>query len=235
MLKNTCKIYPKSIVNNCKNLKRFKSLYERFKMIKKELFLFLFCLILAVSLVSAADMISGQGEELNIVRTCFNNGTFCSSSAECNLTITNPNSHIIINNDRMTNNVSFHNFTLNKDQTVVLGIYRAIMTCTDGTVHGGDTFTIQITPTGDPGNLIGFFIILFVIGYGMVIFAFVNENKQIAILGGMALITIGVYTGINGIDIYENSATEMISIFTWAFGAIVSTVAGIEWLKETFG
>lgn len=110
------------------------------------------CLVLPTVLAGLSDddvrFIGTQDQELDIKEQCFNNNSYCSSSGVCNITIKNPEQVILVNNMLMTNQNSFHNYTINSANTSTFGIYEATVVCADGTNKGYDTFFFKISPTG---------------------------------------------------------------------------------------
>lgn len=121
-----------------------------FKM-KKQIILLIFGMIFLFSILfinaTDSDYIFKQGSQMDIKRPCFNNGTYCSSSAICNTTIIYPNSTILINNKQMQNQIAFHNYTLNSS-LVSNGEYETTITCIDGSQSGSETFFFEVNPTG---------------------------------------------------------------------------------------
>lgn len=116
-----------------------------------KVFMFLMLFVFCVSLASAQDIrfIAKQNTNFDIKEPCYNNGTYCSGSASCNLTVWMPNSQdVIINGAKMTNQVAFHNYTLNETHTQNVGEYEASITCTDGALSNFDSFAFKITPSG---------------------------------------------------------------------------------------
>jgi hypothetical protein len=100
-----------------------------------------------------------------------------------------------------------------------------------GDIDGADetfTYFFDVTPTGDGGNVFGLYILLYVVLFGIVIFGFAIRSEWIAILGGLGLIFLGIWTLNSGIVIFRNVATEVTSWITIGFGAIVSIVTGLE-------
>lgn len=109
-------------------------------------------LILFAVNVYAEDprFIGQQNQQIDLKEPCFNNGTYCSSSGTCNITIWRPNNAgILVNNKLMTNQVSFHNYTLNTTQTSSIGEYQTSISCCDIGLCGYDTYTFKITPSGE--------------------------------------------------------------------------------------
>lgn len=107
-------------------------------------------IFLVLPLVSAVEPNYNFRKEtqVDLKRPCINNGTWCSGSASCNLTITDPDNLLLINNNLMTNQISYHNYTLNETQTFKLGIFKVDMVCTDVGLNGAETFYYQISQTG---------------------------------------------------------------------------------------
>lgn len=110
------------------------------------------------------------GTEIDLKLPCFDNGTFCSSATQCNASVTYPNQSILINNIAMTNQVSFHNATLNTTQTTTNGEYFFWATCTDVAISGEETFFFEINPTGirasdqRTGTIILAVVFMFILG-----------------------------------------------------------------------
>lgn len=79
-------------------------------------------------------------------KLCLNNGTYCGASAICNVTILYPNSSTLINNQKMTNAISYHNITLSPLTTN--GEYTYFLTCTDSGRSAGESGIFSITGSG---------------------------------------------------------------------------------------
>lgn len=94
---------------------------------------------------ASAEIVIKQNVASDIKRACFNNGFFCSSAFVCNLTITQADGTIILNNGRMSYNPSFYNYTLTFSNT---GNYNAFMSCNNVTNAGEDTFDITVNTSG---------------------------------------------------------------------------------------
>lgn len=117
-----------------RNLKQ----YMRFGILV--LFLFVF--------VSSAYAINiyPKDELIDLKYPCFNNNTYCSSNAECNITIFYPNTTMLVNNQLMTNQRSYHNYSI---LPIASGDYQVIMLCRDGVLSGYSSFNFRITPSGE--------------------------------------------------------------------------------------
>lgn len=109
-------------------------------------------LLLVLPMISAQEepkFLTKVGVELDYKDNCFNNGTFCNPTSLCNLTVLYPNSTILLDNQPMTNQLSFHNFTFTGEEINAVGFYQSIVICKDGSVEGADTPIFQATITGN--------------------------------------------------------------------------------------
>jgi hypothetical protein len=188
--------------------------------------LLLFTGIFLISFISASPGVYKQGEPISLTQTC----------ADCtyiNITsITAPNGIQIVGQVEMTKEGSVFNYTLDSSLTGDLGTYRVNGI---GDPLGTDevwTYSFEVTPSGKGGteNTVFFiFIILFL--YGITFSGFFGKNIPITILGGMALMFLGVYMITEGIIIYRDNLTNYIAYLTIAMGAITSFWATLEQLE----
>ncbi len=200
----------------------------------KKIFLSLAFIFLFIGIASAIDSeyTFKQNTQVDLKRPCINNGTWCSGSSACNITITNPDSTILVNNVLMTNKGSYHNITLQPNKVLQIGYYKADMVCTDGTLSGSDTFSYQVSPSGNT-NVLGLFIIVIVIIYAIGFIGFFGKNVWVSVLGGLAMIALGLYTLNSGIDVFRTTITEIFSWITIGIGAIFALTAGIELIQDS--
>lgn len=164
---------------------------------KFPLLILVFLLVfLVLPLTSAQDeLIFKYNQEIDFKRTCLNNGTFCSSSALCNLTLMYPDGTLMVNNQVMSSNGSFWNITIAPILNNQLGIHKTIVQCTDGTTHGAETLDIIITGDGKPPQdfPIQFGVILF--GFFLIVSGFVNERLRLfKHLGAILIMILGILT-----------------------------------------
>lgn len=195
------------------------------------LLLFVFFLNLVYAQSSQNEVIIKQVTDFDLKRPCFNNGTYCSESAVCRITITQPDGDLLVNNITMTNQETFHNITLTKSQTSTVGLYDGIMSCTDGGVSGEDTFDILITPSGTNDNSLSNLLLLgfgFLFSLGIIIFGFNREDPWLIIFGCFVLFVFGLYTLLNGVGNYRNTVTEWTSIIILGIAAYISVRTGLE-------
>jgi hypothetical protein len=111
--------------------------------------LVLFLILMAVFLL---PLINSQqnfivNSPIDIKLQCIINGSYCSLSSICNVTILYPNNTILANNKLMTNQYSFHNYTITDSS--IIGNYLCSASCCDGSRCMSDVnvcdFTISKT------------------------------------------------------------------------------------------
>lgn len=129
--------------------------------------------------------------------------TYCPSTTLCNITIFSPNATLapIVNNEPMTRNAAFYNYTLNTTQTSVPGMYPYNIACTDATlgVNGIDSFQFEVTPSGTrPSTAQGimYFVLLLVSTFFFVIdlyFAYTMQGGNTLDMYGFAIVNYKKY------------------------------------------
>jgi hypothetical protein len=93
--------------------------------------------------------------------------------------------------------------------------------------------TFTINPSGNTAPL-GLFIIAIGIIYFIGFFGFFGKHQWVSALGGMAMITLGIYTINNGIDVYRTFITDVFSWTTIGIGTIFTLVPLIEFIQENY-
>ncbi len=194
----------------------------------KKILLTLMLGIFLISLVSAECSIETveRGATINLYQSCTN-------CTQVNLTkIIDPNNQeILLGQFQMNANGSNYNYTFS--DTNILGTY---IYYSEGDLNGimfSQPCSFKVTPSGNSGNAnIVFFILIIFLLYGINLLGFFNENVMMTVLGGMALIFLGVYMVNNGIIIYQDDLTNYIAYVTIAWGGMSSVFA---LYKEYFG
>lgn len=112
-------------------------------------FLLLIFLVMIISPVSAEEFNFKQSSSSDIIFKCINNGV-CSSSTVCNLTVSDPDNIILMDNAQMTrsSNGGYYNYTLNSTQTSKLGEYKVGGFCKDGSVTRDLDFSFFVSING---------------------------------------------------------------------------------------
>jgi hypothetical protein len=123
--------------------------------------LFLFSVFITpFSSATDSSFVFKASEEINLKVTCFDtNNTYCNNATQCLITILYPNATTLINNQYMTWNAAYHNYTLNPSQTSTIGEYSVVVNCL-GLENGYTTFNFEISPSGvsstSAGSIFGF-------------------------------------------------------------------------------
>ena len=181
-------------------------------------FVFFLFLIIVVPTISAssdtqtADDIYKINSIVNYGKPCYYNGTYCSASAYCNFTVKNPDGSIKLNNIQGTNNLAYHNHSINFDK---IGIWTIDMMCCDGAYCGSETFYAQVTGSGLNDN-VAFYVVIFATGLVFIVLGFWKQDIPITLLGSFVLLFLGIYSWINGIagirDLTYSSSISMIIV-----------------------
>lgn len=180
-------------------------------------FLFSFLILFSSNLVSAGfgyDSDSTllrigefrQGEAIDLIQTCSN----CTFN---NITkIKTPDGILLNINQQMTKDGTFYNWTLT-NYTHQIGEFQVSGV---GDLNGNnEVWNYYFEIKG--GNL-GFFIIVFVLFYGLTFYGIKIENPWVSLFGCFGLLMLGIFTSFNGIDVYKNDLTLGFSYITLAIG-----------------
>lgn len=133
---------------------------------------FLFGMIMLAGL-SSAQLIGKYQTTYDVKRPCINNGTYCSASSTCNITINYPDGTLLVANSPMTYQTSYFNYTISNTSLNQLGTYECLMTCKDGSLSGSDTFSFDVTGNGKPepsGIVIVLFSVIAIAIFGVLIY-----------------------------------------------------------------
>lgn len=160
-----------------------------------------FCLF--IFLILALPIISAQDEdptfqfnrEFDLKRVCSDGGFFCGSDFECNITLVYPNGNILINNQVMTNQISFRNITINQSLNNQLGFIKAMESCNNVSSAGLETFDVAITADGKKFQIFPIQIVLIIIGLIMICVGITLDRLRLfKHLGSMFIMVMGVVT-----------------------------------------
>ena len=102
----------------------------------------------------------------------------------------------------------------------------------NSTNYGG-TFvgTYNVTPRGLKSD-VGFYIILLLLTYGIGMVGFFGKNQWVSVIGGMSMMIFGIFVLTQGITIYLNWVTQVISYMSLGLGALFILYPLIEWMEE---
>jgi hypothetical protein len=149
--------------------------------------------------------------------TCVNIRVLNNCSSNTLVEVSNNNNTFILNANMtdlggQTFNYSFCNTS--KTDTYTFSWSPSCYDC--ALVNCGNSFTI--TPSGF-SNLTTFYIIILLIGFGIMIFGFWIKDGWVVIFGTIGLYLIGLLILIQGIDFIQDNIT------TWGIGLIIIGVA----------
>jgi len=185
-------------------------------------------IVMNTYLVLAADTYK-VAEEFDLKRPCWNNGTYCSAAAICNLTILNPNGTSIITDEVMTNQIYFHNYTTSVEE---VGDYYAQITCIDAGENGFETFIFKATPTGDSREL-NYFIFLAIGAVVVLGIGYLLENEYIGFLAGILFLITGIYSMIYGISDLADTYTRAVALVSIGLGLIFTIASAYSMIYDT--
>lgn len=194
---------------------------------KNRLLIVLALALLVIPLASAEFLSHKQNENLGI--------TFAESSASsCNISnIIYPNGTTRALNKQMSKSGQTFNSTINSSYFQQLGNTCFIIDC--GTDESG-SICREITPSGFNGNSnIVFHVLIISLLWILTLFLFFKKDIELApfiSLSGGALGFLGLYTIQNGIIIFRDYFTNMISYISIGFGFGLALWALIEWIQE---
>lgn len=214
------------------------------KNLSKVTFLFSVFFILLISPALAAEndeiLVFKQNQQIDLFRPCFNNGTYCSSSAICNSTVIASGTpfRIVVNNTRESNNGAFHNFSVSQGLAGNLGTYNVIRSCTDpnGDISGSgfETYNFLVTPSGTEDNSLAQFLFLgfaLIFSGGIIALGFYKNEPYFVLFGAIGLTLFGLFTLINGVGNYRNNLTEGISIIAMGLSGYILTRTSLELME----
>jgi len=196
----------------------------------KQLLLFLILVTLFSSFAFAEpSFYFKKGTDVDLKIPCVNEGSACSASAVCNITVNDPNSNNIIDNQEMTNSGAFHNYTLINTETI--GEYQATVFCIDGTDADYTTFSLATTENGQEQNDWTFILaIAITIGFLLILAVNLGEFDKFTIfLKGILLIFSLIFAMM--IPAFFIIKTIKSTFYTTFMGMItVLVLFGLVWL-----
>lgn len=163
----------------------------------KILFSFFVFLIIALPMVMAKeeDPTFQFNKKFDLKRMCSDGGFFCGSDFKCNITLIYPDGRLIINNQRMTDQVSFRNITVLQSQNNQLGFIKAIESCNNVSNAGSETFDVAITADGKKFQVFPIEFVVIIIGLVMVgVGLIVDRLRLFKHLGSIIVMIMGVVT-----------------------------------------
>jgi len=164
--------------------------------------------VLLISVVSASCPPHKQTTDFSAVAIS-NNATACNVSY-----IQYPDNSILYINGEMEKNDNSFNYTISFGNFTRIGETYVGIKCTDGLTEEVGTICRNVTPSGFT-NTLGFYFIMLSISAGLVFMGFKIEDNWVIVLGGFAIVFVGLFVLFYGIDIIKDT------IYTWAMGIII--------------
>lgn len=167
-------------------------------------------LLLLIGSVSALETLKpGKlNEQYTITQTC-------ASCSFVKFTLSNQDGLILANQDMIHNGSGVWTFEYTP---LIVGRHDVAGT---GDINGINTSFatyFPVTPSGFTQTL-GFYIIIFLIPVGLISFGFKIQDNWVVVLGGFALILVGLYVLFFGIDTIKDVT------YTWGLG-LITLMAG---------
>ena len=193
----------------------------------KRILLFVFALIMVMGFVGAEEQFLGTFPQYK----CITLSIPCANCTYVNITslILPNNGSSILNNVAMVKSGTDYKYPFCSNTLLGDYIYNTL-----GNPNGIVTIKpvrYTITPSGN-STALGLQIILFVLIYFIGFFGFFGKNVWVSIIGGLGMISLGVYTILNGFDMYRGFITDALSWITIGLGALFSLTAGVELIEE---
>lgn len=197
-----------------------------------------FVLIICYSTPVNAEQTFKINDVVDIKIQCVINGTLCPNTATCNISAIYPNNSIFINNQLMSYNGAYFNYSLIDSSKT--GYYKCSSTCCLGSACGTDSCDFQITNSGNSTDITTIFF--YIAGLGVLIFflilcivsfvKFDNLLNRVFMVGIFYLLLIAItfiayQMSLDFLSV-SNFLTQMINIIFMVlmYGSILVMVGG---------
>jgi len=170
-----------------------------------------------------------QGTDIELFQTC-NNCTYCNLTS---IRRVSPTSLNLLTNVTMIQYRTEYRFLLSGGNTTIIGDYKYCYDCGNLNERKTGCIDFSVTPSGEK-NVLGFFIIIILLAYGVGFIGFFGKNEWVSIIGGLSMLSLGLYIALVGIDVYRNFMTLSLSYFSIGLGAIFIFVPLLEMIKGNY-
>jgi len=186
------------------------------------------CLAISMMVMASAEYLPQQQNTAFTLTITSNNATACNLSS-----IQYPDGTQTLFNLALTKDSQTFYKTIASGNYSQLGTTCHYVSCTDGITQETGSVCREVTPSGNSGsNNSAFIILVFALIYGIAFIGFFGKNEWVAILGGMAMLGLGIYTINSGIIVYQDAITEVLSWTTIGLGAFFSIFTGLEVIND---
>jgi len=146
-------------------------------------------LLTTICYASDPDLYYKYGDTIDFKLPCYDSVTgYCDASTTCNLTIVDHRDVLLINNQAMTRNGGYYNYTFSP---TTLGDYKFFIMCTDGSEMGASGYKVQINNQGHKiENLLPyvlFFFVIIILTIGLI--GIVGMIEPSLMVGGVLLLS----------------------------------------------
>jgi hypothetical protein len=113
-----------------------------------KLFIGILMFLILINITKADDDSFKYNTDVDLKIPCYENERNCNSTVLCNLTIKYPNQSVLINNDKMSFNPSYFNYTIPKSKLMTFGEYNYNTVCISSINSGFTEGVFKVTKTG---------------------------------------------------------------------------------------
>ena len=191
-------------------------------------FIFLNALLfgMVVGFVSAEEYPINNPIEYS--KVCINNGTYCSPTTTCYLTLKDKNNKVILSSAQMNYANNLTNYTIPARSD--LGKYYSTIVCCDNGKCGSEDYTFEVTSTGDNRN--NSLLYLLLIAASLVfIFGYFTHNVWFVYISGIMFLITGVYSIMYGFNNIRDTFTDTIGYVSIGFGILFFVIGAYEQLS----
>ena len=186
------------------------------------------CLAISMMVMASAEYLPQQQNTAFTLKVTSNNASACNLSS-----IQYPDGTATIFNLPLTKDGQTFYKTIASGNYSQLGSICHDILCTDGVSIEPGSVCRVVSPSGNSGSSnLGFIILVFAVIYGIAFVGFFGKNETVAIIGGLAMIGLGIYTVNSGVVLYQDAITKVLSWTTIGLGAFFSIFTGVEVIKD---
>ncbi len=202
----------------------------------KKTIILMFLMILPIVIATPSFYIE-ERKDYDLKVACFDaDNSFCLVATECNVTISTPNSTVIVNNLAMSFNPSYYNYTIKNNNLRTLGEYQVITQCT-GATEGFQTFSFEVTfdgnaPSTKQNTGLNLFYIMLASSFLFLIIGFWREDATLMSVAGIGFVITGLFIAINDFIGLSNLMTQFLIIALWALGFYIFIRTQMEQFDE---
>ena len=188
--------------------------------------------LLCMSMIAFAepDYVFKDDQNIDLKVSCFNSTQqVCRPTTHCNITVSYPNSSVLIQNQAMSYAVSYFNYTIPQAQiNRVIGEFPSTAYCCDSYECGYQTFTFLINAEGSRTSTYVMIIIFLIFTYGLLVWGFKMDDANIVTMASLFLIVAGIYIHLRGIADLNNYLTSAFALVNIAIGIYILIRTQIE-------